>query len=500
MTVDESMDGDETLGIMDEIQCLVSDTLQVVSYKWLSRKFCKSSNNAKRLLQDFVKKHGSNLEVIYTVSGWAKDNPQAYHIRLVRDSRLSDAIQEFSDHSLVQVYSIQACIPKDPAVLWSAEFSQTEELFDQHYSINNCLRDNRFCEISNFFVKRHHGEKSDTVSPVISKNASGIHAPTKLNSVLQNAQLQLHKQKFPTQSSPAATLDGKIDFSAPEINVHSTKSIILNEKSLPTSGGSLTNIWDRASEKVKLSTLSTSSTDDFIKCASASSTHTSIPVVSDTVNGADDKCDINNQRKANRQNDLKRKAIFNFSDDEDSEKNIINLESCKSPNKIIIDFSHSDECPIMAKELFRSKENKPSKVGTKPIEIENRSESLEKGVLVDGTINERSELEMKDKKNNNMKNEPFTLTKRKKVLNTRIDERGREVTEVVWEEPAVFSNSNKETFDNSTKTWHPSMKKVGSDTSVPTSNAISSKAGNKKTKGGVKDAKQGNILSFFKKI
>lgn len=148
--------------------------------------------------------------------------------------------------------------------------------------------------------------------------------------------------------------------------------------------------------------------------------------MSDTVNGADDKCDINNQRKANRQNDLKRKAIFNFSDDEDSEKNIINLESCKSPNKIIIDFSHSDECPIMAKELFRSKENKPSKVGTKPIEIENRSESLEKGVLVDGTINERSELEMKDKKNNNMKNEPFTLTKRKKVLNTRIDERGRE--------------------------------------------------------------------------
>lgn len=47
---------------------------------------------------------------------------------------------------------------------------------------------------------------------------------------------------------------------------------------------------------------------------------------------------------------------------------------------------------------------------------------------------------------------------------------------------------------------HPSMKKVASDTSVPTSNAISSKAGNKKTKGGVKDAKQGNILSFFKKI
>lgn len=44
-----------------------------------------------------------------------------------------------------------------------------------------------------------------------------------------------------------------------------------------------------------------------------------------------------------------------------------------------------------------------------------------------------------------------------------------------------------------------SMKTVASDTSGTTS--ISSKAGNKKTsKGGVKDSKQGNILSFFKKI
>jgi len=38
----------ETLGLLDEIQSLVSDTLQVVSYKWLSRNYLLSSNAAKR--------------------------------------------------------------------------------------------------------------------------------------------------------------------------------------------------------------------------------------------------------------------------------------------------------------------------------------------------------------------------------------------------------------------------------------------------------------------
>ncbi|KAJ0101025.1 hypothetical protein Patl1_04906 [Pistacia atlantica] len=50
------MSGIETLGILDEIQALVSDHLQVVSYKWLSRNFLVSSNSAKRLLEEFDKK------------------------------------------------------------------------------------------------------------------------------------------------------------------------------------------------------------------------------------------------------------------------------------------------------------------------------------------------------------------------------------------------------------------------------------------------------------
>jgi DNA polymerase delta subunit 3 len=38
---------------------------------------------------------------------------------------------------------VQACIIKDPAALWNAEFVQAEELFKQHFTVDNCLRDNR---------------------------------------------------------------------------------------------------------------------------------------------------------------------------------------------------------------------------------------------------------------------------------------------------------------------------------------------------------------------
>ena len=51
--------------------------------------------------------------------------------------------QEFDDNCSVQVYSVQVCIPKDPATIWNAEFMQAEELFKQPSAVDNCLRDNR---------------------------------------------------------------------------------------------------------------------------------------------------------------------------------------------------------------------------------------------------------------------------------------------------------------------------------------------------------------------
>nr|GMD92545.1 nucleolin 1 isoform X2 [Ipomoea batatas] len=79
----------ETLSILDEIQAIVSDKLQVVSYKWLSRNFLVSSNVAKRLLHEFVEKHGNGLEVVYSLSGWLKNTPSTYHIRIVSSPKLA---------------------------------------------------------------------------------------------------------------------------------------------------------------------------------------------------------------------------------------------------------------------------------------------------------------------------------------------------------------------------------------------------------------------------
>nr|GMD90249.1 nucleolin 1 isoform X2 [Ipomoea batatas] len=133
----------DTLSILDEIQAIVSDKLQVVSYKWLSRNFLVSSNVAKRLLQEFVEKHGNGLEVVYSLSGWLKNTPSTYHIRIVSSPKLA-AKQEFKENCSVQVYSVQACIPKDPAALWNSEFVQAEELFKQAHLADNCLWDNRY--------------------------------------------------------------------------------------------------------------------------------------------------------------------------------------------------------------------------------------------------------------------------------------------------------------------------------------------------------------------
>lgn len=64
----------------------------------------------------------------------------------------AEAKQEFDGNCSIQVYSVQVCIPKDPAALWNAEFVQAEELFKQPSAVDNCLRDNRYDYTSVFTI------------------------------------------------------------------------------------------------------------------------------------------------------------------------------------------------------------------------------------------------------------------------------------------------------------------------------------------------------------
>ena len=45
-----------------------------------------------RLLQEFVNTRGSGFEVVYTLSGWLKNNPSSYHIRLVSGPKLEGQV------------------------------------------------------------------------------------------------------------------------------------------------------------------------------------------------------------------------------------------------------------------------------------------------------------------------------------------------------------------------------------------------------------------------
>ncbi|KAL3355876.1 hypothetical protein AABB24_016835 [Solanum stoloniferum] len=538
----------ETLGIVDEIQALVSDKLQVVSYKWLSRNFLVSSNSAKRLLQEFVEKHGSGLEVVYSLSGWLKDSPSTYHIRLVSSANLS-AKKEFSDDCSVQVYSVQACIPKDPVALWNSEFVQAEQLFRQSLSADNCLLDNRFCGVSNPFIMRNGGGTipSTNAVPQVKSEASGLR---KSNSTAQVKPEQKKVQlPSPSASVPSShVVDAKSESrgtSGPEegskfvadkhkvAQLPPAKKAVQSEKS-SKNGGALANMWGRVPTKPKVDIVSAATSDAIPNPVGNAAQICTPEGVEDRISDDDDQ-QVSIRRTSNGEGNRKRRVIFDYSDEEDEFKDAVNLASPDPPKqKSILGSKQTPSTP----ELEKREVKKVKEAGSKSHEQETKEagsksheqETFSKKSHEQETFSKRShEQERKplptsepkssklhsseiisehaSLKNAAVKDEVTnaapTSPKRRKVMKTRIDERGREVTEVVWEgedtEIKADSNTMKKADNNpvnSTGDRAPMAKKspaLGS--TAPTNQA--SKAGNKKT--GNKDPKQGNILSFFKK-
>lgn len=526
----------ETLGILQDIESLVSDQLQVVSYKWLSRNYLLSSNAAKRLLEEFVEKHGNGLEVVYALSGWLKSDPPSYHIRLVTGSKLEEAKQEFDGSCSVHVYSVQTCIPKDPAVLWNAEFVQAEELFKQPSTIDNCLRDNRFCAISNSFIKRNvEGTPSSVSAPQI-QSGVGL-GPSRSSFASQNVaapqSLQHKGGQFSSKvgfPSPNLVKDVKSETTGVQDqakaltnkeNVPSmpaNKKKVENGKSSSGTEGSLANFWSRASAKSKANGASETS------AASAEAQICAREAVEvGVVSSDDDGQDMNFKRASNGEGTRKRRVFLDFSDDDEFE-NAVNLASpergqsgqdskvsiktlvpVKSNSKV--DKPVNDKSEVREKVTIDKGSNKPMKNDSTAITNDRISGTSPKekahSSLPENDVNKKDKL---------TKTTPES-PKRRKVLKTRIDERGREVTEVIWEgeetEAKKANNGTAEKTDsgmikkvenntaNSNVDRPPAAKKSPAVGSTAPSNPTG-KAGNKKT--GNKDPRQGNILSFFKRV
>ncbi|KAG2254756.1 DNA polymerase delta subunit 3 isoform X1 [Brassica napus] len=478
----------ETLNILDELESLVSDQLQVVSYKWLSRNFSISSKTAKSLLKDFVEKNGKGFEVVYIVSGWLKNTPSDHRTRLVSSSKLSEVEKEFNGTHSVSIYSVQASIPMEPAAIWNSEFVQAEELFREPSAADNCLRDNRFCGISNSFVKRNiEGATANVTAPGTASVRTTVPSIPKVGYQAKNETVTT----APAQKQPAKSSNDK----EKSLPVPATKKNGQAQKSVTGTGGSLKNMWGRVPVKAE----DTSAT---IEVKNHDDSEAQKPS-----HGAEHKGGSDDEAPDVSIRNRKRKVIFDFSDEECED--VISLASPSSPK--INPGPDSEETKDSGPE-------NPDKRVSGPDEPEVSGEDWQKTTSADTSGVKKEEKPIassKEKMQGNgseagvnpskgrMTNAPSS-PKRKKVLKTRIDERGREVTEVVWEDTET-NTKKKEDSDtskklNDGKSANAAVNRAVVQKKSPAMGAVNAggKTGSKKG-GNVKDPKQGNIMSFFKK-
>ncbi|AQK39819.1 DNA-directed DNA polymerases [Zea mays] len=211
-----------------------------------------------------------------------------------RGNERTEARQIFKDSCSVQIYSIQACIPKDTAILWNHEFVHAEEIFNQPFDYENCLRDNRYCSLSPFgflpslrhahegiysqfchftimhkfcgvlnsFVKRTSNGKHVSSLPPKPLNSAAVVARSKPSVTPKEQFVTARRQDLPVSSKQGAGTKSEKDNSTildkvgngpvvkeQSVDTYASKSKAQNGKAMPSNGGSLANMWGRASAK-----------------------------------------------------------------------------------------------------------------------------------------------------------------------------------------------------------------------------------------------------------
>ncbi|XP_042434301.1 uncharacterized protein LOC122020442 [Zingiber officinale] len=521
-----------TLDLFPQVQTLVLDKLQVVSYKWLSRNFSVSSNDAKRLLQEFVEKHCDELEVIYTVSGWSKNDPQTYCVKLASKHKLQDIKHIFEENYSVQVYSVQACIPNDLAVIWNAEFVQSEELFSHPSTEENCLRDNRFSAISNQAVKRTIDRNYVAAAAPRPKNGM---AESKTTSSMKVQSVQPLQHGMPEKSSirnvmQAATVSsGQNEINSLHASTKATEPAIVkeaihggnssktkgqNEKGSSGTTGSLASLWTNASTKSKTAAAA-AATEITINAPNAAATAEAQICAQEALDAAsseDEAATTIFRRDTNGSSGRKRRVVLDTSDDDDEDENVVSLAPPDLPKSKHV----ADSCPTNGSFLETRKSNIEELKGDvlketqdimekkEPLPLSNGDKSgsiTAGGISLKPKINCHSQEEADWNKKDELPQSTSSLPKRRKVLKTRIDDRGREVTEVVWEGESLDNKkSDKDISTGDAANRPPVVNKAQAPGKVAPTHPGGKNASKKSGKGGPKDAKQGNILSFFKKV
>ncbi|XVE53097.1 hypothetical protein DITRI_Ditri02bG0177200 [Diplodiscus trichospermus] len=394
-----------------------------------------------------------------------------------------------------------------------------------------------FCGISASFVKRNVDGTAARVAAA-QPNSVGISGLSKHNSAEGNAPLPLQQNKVlqssskVAQQSPSVVKDVKSESVGGGVHGLSSKPSADKEKipSLPSnkmkgqndknsagSGGSLANLWVRASTKPKPSGVPETDSDSVQNPNVSADAQICAREAVEDDNSDVDAQEVNFTRASNGESYRKRRVVFDFSD-EDEYEDAVNLASPDPPKKkssldskqnsksvvpemsnLILDKPNKDE--------IRVKEERTTKEEETLLVSKSTNGGHSSSVKFENQLPD-TDLSSKDKVTDAARNSP----KRRKVLKTRIDERGREVNEVVWEgeETEVknvesdmpkkmesgTTNADTNIVTNTNNRPAAAKKSPAVGRSAPSNPG--GKAGNKKA-GNAKDPKQGNILSFFKR-
>ncbi|CAI0440635.1 unnamed protein product [Linum tenue] len=377
------------------------------------------------------------------------------------------------------------------------ESIQAHELAKQPSPESNCLRDNRLCGIINSFVKRNVEGGHATINSAPQANNVEIRRPsgglTGSGNSMGPPSDQNKVQQLPLMAgrqSSNMVKEVKTDKSGIKGHDQNTKSSAVVDKapSLPSkglggnnsskNGGSLSKLWGHATVKSK-PTIAPA-----INGTEAKSN--AIEALDDVMNDNEDE-DVNVKRGSNGR---KRRVVFDDSDDECED-----AVDLSSPGKTL-PVNNADITGQIEDTVVHDEGKKPDFTACN--QLLNGVGSLALGQPGDSKSSCAQTNDIKD--NAGASKAAPNASKRNKVLKTWIDERGREVTEVVSErdETEKKSSETKSTVKASADvTTKPSSRELASKKSTLAMG--NGKAGGSKA-GAKRDPKQGNILSFFKKV
>ncbi|BBN08429.1 DNA polymerase delta subunit 3 [Marchantia polymorpha subsp. ruderalis] len=540
--------------VLFEIEGLILDALQVISYKWLSRKFSIPSNMAKRLLERFVSQNKQlDLEVVYAVSGWTKQEPQCYSVQLVPKSKLEDVKASLKENPSVHVYSVQRCLPKDPAQLWSADFVQAVELFNQPQDVNNSLRDNRFSAVSCTLVQRSllrktsgstssqqqipvaaakpistpRGPVQNAAQPShISRSTTADRKPVKseIPPVPPISALSHHAKDVIADIKPVKTEIPSVQSVSPQHDAKDTalgkngsKIVVLppagKRKAMASvplgganGGSSISNLWGKAASKPSATSHSKELEPPVEVAGDAEARIQAMEADGFSDEDVDPYVSTRVKRTAGRRRMIVEDDDSGNEGAEEDEEMIVRLGTPDSPQDVKPLLWNGHDRSMVPKDQISEVNAKSStlemKVSSNLVQDKNGLASNIQPAMKDKVVQKSNVVEQ---------DVPGFRAgiKRKKVMKTRIDEKGREVTEVVWvTEGEDTASADEKPPLVTAKPSAPTNKESDTKASTERTRALpkpqpappkapASKGGKSATKATGKQ--QGSIMSFFKK-